>query len=247
MFFADVLADFFVSVQLGDARSQVVRETCQIISSLVQNEKLKPKLTAATKYVFPALFKLTYVTIKIMSESAMECIDNLVLSLPPAVVLHHLDLPSQDVHAQARGKSAACLAVLLNRMTRFEDMEPLLPGVEELIVRGLEDTSPEARSRARMSFARVQGLAPDRALAMTAGLKEHVRKQLGALAPAVAAKGADADAQGSRSGMPRLTQRTDFRAARLQFRSKAVAHAQGTPDRPHAELERPAGKENAEG
>jgi hypothetical protein len=234
-------------VQLGDARSQVVRETCQIISGLVQNENLKPKLTAATKHLFPALFKLTYVTIKIMSESAMECIDNLVLSLPPAVVLHHLDLPSQDVHAQARGKSAACLAVLLNRMTTFEDIEPLLPGIEELLVRGLEDTSPEARSKARSAFARMQALAPERALVVSAGLKDHVRKQLGALAPSSPGrtKGADPDAPGSKPAMPRLTQRTDFRAARLQFRSKAAGQVQGTPDRP--ELQPTAGKENAEG
>jgi hypothetical protein len=235
-------------VQLGDARSQVVRETCQIISGLVQNEKLKPKLSAATKYLFPALFKLTYVTIKIMSESAMECIDNLVISLPPALVLQHLDLPSQDVHAQARGKSAACLAVLLSRMAKFEDIEPLLPGVEELLVRGLEDTSPEARSKARAALARVQALAPDRALVLTAGLKDHVRKQLAALAPAGATKGAEPEAQGGKAGLPRLTQRTDFRAARLQFRSKAAGQAQGTPDRAQlgAAEALAAGKENAE-
>ncbi len=236
-------------MQLGDARSQVVRATCQVISGLVQNEKLKPKLTAATKYLFPALFKLTYVTIKIMSESAMECIDSLVLSMPPAVVLQHLDLPSQDVHPQARGKSAACLAVILNRMANFEDLEPLLPGIEELLVRGLEDTSAEARAKARASWVRVQSLAPGRALALAASLKEHVRKQLGALAHAgaIAVKGADAGPPGGKGALPRLAQRTDFRAARLQFRSKAAAQAPGTPERPHDQPEPPAGKENAVG
>jgi hypothetical protein len=205
------------------------------------------KLVTATKYLFPALFKLTYVTIKIMSESAMECIDSLVLAMPPAVVLQHLDMPSQDAHAQARGKSAACLAALLNRMLKFEDIEALLPGIEEQLVRGLEDPSPEARTHARATLVRLQALAPDRARALAAGLQEHVRKQLGALAhpAAVATKGADADAPGGRAGMPRLTQRTDFRAARLQFRSKAAPHVPGTPDRPHAEPERPAGQENA--
>ncbi len=219
-------------MQVGDARSQVVRETCTAISTLVSNRDLKPKVASAAKQVYPALFKLTYVTIKIISESAMKCLDSLVLSLPPGLTIHQLEGSSQDTHAQARGKSAGCLALLLSNITKAEELQGLLPAVEDLILRGLDDVSPDARSASKTCFARLQLLCPDRAVAMAARIKEPVRKQL-ALDGQATSLGKAPDAEPAKSAFPRLTQRTDFRAARLQFRSKNAGQAAETASVQH--------------
>ena len=80
----------------------------------------------------PALFKLTYVTIKIMSESALDCLDRLVLALPVTSFLHQLDVASQDIHPQARAKSAGCLALALDKVTSGEELESWVGVIEEV-------------------------------------------------------------------------------------------------------------------
>ena len=198
-----------------------------MITNLVSNKDLLPKVAMAAKQVFPALFKLTYVTIKIISDSALKCLDILVVSLPPGIVVHYLEAPSQDTHAQARGKCAGCLALLLSKLTTADELQPLLPAVESLILRGLDDVSPDARSGSKTSYGRLQLLCPDRAAAMAVHIKEQVRKQLGILADcdlSTCGRGAEPDVV--KEKLPRLSQRTDFRAARLQFRSKNA----GQPD-----------------
>ena len=213
---------FFFARQIGDARSQVVRETCLVITSLVQNAHLK--VANAAKQLFPSLFKLTYVTIKIISESAMKCLDSLVLALPVSSTINQLESSSQDVHAQARAKSAACLDLVLANTNKVEDLHPLLPVIEDLILRCLDDVSPEARAGSKASFARLQAIFPERAMAMASRMKESVRKLLGLVAQSEAgARGSEGEA--GKAVTARLPQRTDFRAARLNFRTKAAAQA----------------------
>ena len=97
-----------------------------------------------------------------------------------------------------------------------------------MVVRALEDASADTRIKARKTFESLQRLWPERAAVLLGQVKEQVRKQLMQGAAAAASSSQEALSAGqdaAAAARPRQGKRTDFRAARLEFRSKNAAPA----------------------
>jgi hypothetical protein len=65
-----------LAAQLGDLRSSVVGEACKLLPLLA--EHMGADFEDTLVYILPSLFKLLYVSIKVMSQAGDECVSQLL-------------------------------------------------------------------------------------------------------------------------------------------------------------------------
>jgi hypothetical protein len=149
--------------QVADLRSIIVKEIFRI--SYVLCEHFGHHANSMVTQWLPTIFKFTYITVKVMSDSAAEASQRCCLSQSASVVLPLLSAASRDSHAPLKARVGSCLVALLSRPSSHPGCvtSPLAPAIADICVTLVEDASPDVRPQGRMALAAYLSRWPDHA------------------------------------------------------------------------------------
>jgi hypothetical protein len=156
--------------QVADLRSIIVKEIFRI--SYVLCEHFGDHASVLVTKWLPTIFKFTYITVKVMSDSAAEASQRCCSSQSASVVLPLLYAASRDSHALLKARVGSCLVSLLSRASSH-------PGgvsascahiVADICVTLVEDASAEVRPQGRLALAAYLSKFPDHAAAILSRL-----------------------------------------------------------------------------
>jgi len=196
----------YLAVQVSDARSQIVRESCSLINRLLP--VLGDKLAIGTKYLLPALLKLTYVSIKVISESAVHTLKAMTAALNPSCLLPCFLTAMGDIHPQARSYSSSCVEMILSKSSGKES-EREVDMIAEILGKSLSDTSVDTRAHGKAAMELFMKKWPARADKLLESCSESICKLFKNTA------GSRAEVKSSLAN-----KRTDFRALRMEHIKK---------------------------
>eukprot|EP00743_Colponemidia_sp_Colp-15_P004002 GILK01004314.1.p1 GENE.GILK01004314.1~~GILK01004314.1.p1 ORF type:complete len:596 (+),score=113.02 GILK01004314.1:38-1789(+) len=165
-----------LSVQLTELRSQVIKEICGTVTYLAM--MMRKDFEQLAKYLLPFLAKLVIVAIKVISESAHDCVQ---------AILKHVqsDLCVQFVTTQAltnksalfRARSGEYYFQILDEWST-ETVKANLHSIEQGVMKLLTDSDGAARKNARSAFASLARNFRGRAVKIYRSLDKHVVKLL---------------------------------------------------------------------
>lgn len=137
--------------QVGDLRSQIVKEACLVIKALC--DTMPSALSSAScDALFTALLKNTYVTIKVIASSSRDAALAMAGSVRPAASLATLGkVVAADKHGAAR-----CVAIeVITELVHACDvalLEAYADGVEATVRKALSDADASARANGGRLF-----------------------------------------------------------------------------------------------
>jgi hypothetical protein len=149
--------------QVADLRSIIVKEIFRI--SFVLCEHFGDHAAVMVTQWLPTIFKFTYITVKVMSDSAAEAAQRCCLSQSASVVLPLLSAASRDIHPPLKARVGSCLLALLSRPSSHPGCvnSSLTPVVADICVVLVEDASHEVRPQGRLALAAYLSRWPDHA------------------------------------------------------------------------------------
>lgn len=183
-------------VQLADLRSQVVRETCSSITAML------PVLVRYSREVatmlLPQLWKLTYVTIKAMSEAANQCLLSIATVLPIDLCVASVTDAIADPHPMCRTQAAVILNALLlrrdvtypRRVSLDEDDDVVEIGLGAgkqasqvevmcaILSKLLVDVSADVRTHSKLAFETLAKGWPEQGKALLEAAPDNVQRML---------------------------------------------------------------------
>jgi len=173
--------------QVADLRSIIVKEIFRI--SYVLCEHFGVHASVMVTQWLPTIFKFTYITVKVMSDSAAEASQRCCLSQNASVVLPLLSAAARDSHAPLKARVGSCLVALLSRATSHPGCitASFAPVVADTCVLLVEDASPDVRPQGRSALASYLSRWPDHAAEVIsrlspAGQRSFVREAPSSLA-----------------------------------------------------------------
>lgn len=139
--------------QVADLRSIIVKEIFRV--SYVLCEHFGDHAAAMVTQWLPTIFKFTYITVKVMSDSAAEASQRCCLSQSALVVLPLLAAASKDSHAPLKARVGSCMVALLSRDNTHPGCVNIssAPIIADVCVTLVEDASPEVRPQGRLALA----------------------------------------------------------------------------------------------
>eukprot|EP00824_Muranothrix_gubernata_P015246 TRINITY_DN3166_c0_g1_i1.p1 TRINITY_DN3166_c0_g1~~TRINITY_DN3166_c0_g1_i1.p1 ORF type:complete len:1165 (+),score=209.18 TRINITY_DN3166_c0_g1_i1:276-3497(+) len=148
-----------IVTQVQDLRSAVVKETCNCIALLAQ--VMGDRLESFAEHVIPTLFKLTYVTIQIISDSGNQCIRSLIQSTRMTKCIPRF---VEGLHTRSSILRTRCAEYILlvleeSPSAHLEKHGDLL---EKTILQCMSDPMSEVRATARRCFWAFNQHFPDR-------------------------------------------------------------------------------------
>ena len=149
--------------QVADLRSIIVKEIYRISSVLC--EHFGDHAAVMVTQWLPTIFKFTYITVKVMSDSAADAAQRCCLSQRASVVLPLLSAASRDIHPPLKARVGSCLVALLSRSSSHPGCVTLqlAPVAADISVLLVEDASPEVRPQGRSALAAYLSRWPDHA------------------------------------------------------------------------------------
>ncbi|EKX36546.1 hypothetical protein GUITHDRAFT_117327 [Guillardia theta CCMP2712] len=190
---------------------QIVRESCTLINRLLPF--LGDKLANGAKFLLPALLKLTYVSIKVISESATQTLKAITAALTPSSLLPHFLAAMGDIHPQARSCASSCVEIVINQ-TSGKESEKEVDMIVEILSKSLSDTSADTRANGKAAMEQFMKKWPERADKLLEGSSESIRKLF---------KNPPANRAEVKSSL--ANKRTDFRALRMEHIKKLKSGA----------------------
>jgi hypothetical protein len=173
--------------QVADLRSIIVKEIFRI--SFVLCEHFGDHAAGMVTQWLPTIFKFTYITVKVMSDSAAEAAQRCCLSQSASVVLPLLSSASRDTHPALKARVGSCLVALLSRSSSHHGCvsSSLAPVVADICIVLVEDASHEVRPQGRLALAAYLSRWPDHAAEVIsrlspAGQRSFVREAPSSLA-----------------------------------------------------------------
>jgi len=169
--------------QVADLRSIIVKEIFRI--SYVLCEHFGDHAATMVTQWLPTVFKFTYITVKVMSDSATEASQRCCLSQHACVVLPLLSAASRDVHAPLKARVASCLLALLSRSTSHPGgvSSSFAAVVADMCVLLVEDASPDVRPQGRLALAAYLSRWPDHAAEVISRLSPAAQRSFVREAP----------------------------------------------------------------
>jgi hypothetical protein len=178
-----LLLPHFVA-HLKDLRSSIIKEMCRCLQSLAR--QLGRSFEPAVLILLPHLQALLYVTIKIISTSADECMVALFgLSCSPKT-FPTLLASMTDSHAVVRQKSAEYCLLLMQACTGLSaDCLEIVGGVAR---RAVEDSDTKTRAAGRALVIQMEGNYPAQGERLFSSLSTAVQKAVGKDRPGIKGK-----------------------------------------------------------
>lgn len=179
-----------LAAQIGDLRSAVVREACEVLAEMA--ECLGDAFgDTIGDVVIPALLKTSAVTIQVVWESGAETMRRTLNSsrIPPAIVSAMTQCAGSRNATATRSSVAEYVGIILDRHPRSE-LDRSVSSLEGAIRVGLNDAQADVRRRSRKNFCILEMMYPDRARTLFAKLDVVTQKAIieekgeGDLAPA---------------------------------------------------------------
>eukprot|EP00928_Gymnodinium_smaydae_P042112 TRINITY_DN2840_c0_g2_i2.p1 TRINITY_DN2840_c0_g2~~TRINITY_DN2840_c0_g2_i2.p1 ORF type:complete len:979 (+),score=165.24 TRINITY_DN2840_c0_g2_i2:73-2937(+) len=169
-----------LAVHVQDLRSSVARETCTALFVLVHT--LGAEFEPLALALLPALFKISLVTVQIISESGFQCACAIVRECCTAKVLRAVieQLPSKSGTQRWRCSQALLVALQTHPMA---SLERNVDALEDAIHQCMEDARDDVRSCGRSCFWLYFYFFEERAEGLRARLDSARRRQLDAARP----------------------------------------------------------------
>jgi hypothetical protein len=164
-------------------RSIIVKEIFRI--SYVLCEHFGDHAAAMVTQWLPTIFKFTYITVKVMSDSAAEASQRCCLSQSASVVLPLLAAASRDSHAPLKARVGSCLIALLSRASTHSGcVSPsFAPVISDICITLVEDASPDVRPQGRSALAAYLSRWPDHAAEVMSRLSPAGQRSFAREAP----------------------------------------------------------------
>jgi hypothetical protein len=178
----DMLPPIFEK-QVADLRSIIVKEIFRV--SYVLCEHFGDHAAVMVTHWLPTIFKFTYITVKVMSDSAAEASQRCCLSQSASVVLPLLAAASKDSHAPLKARVGSCMVALLSRDSTHPGCVDIsfAPSIADVCVNLVEDASSEVRPQGRLALAAYLSRWPDHAAQVIARLSPAGQRSFAREAP----------------------------------------------------------------
>ncbi|KAL0225346.1 hypothetical protein RCL1_003258 [Eukaryota sp. TZLM3-RCL] len=170
--FKDFIPAF--KLALGDLRSSLVKEACQLVS--IASITLRENFEVFFEPILPVLLKMTFVTVAIIASAGDQAVRSALLHSPiNQRILTILCEGVSSRHNQLRAKSAKYLGLILSihsppSLAKFEDI------LCSAIGSSLSDALPECRAAARVNIWLLERHFPGIADDLLSTAEPHQRK-----------------------------------------------------------------------
>ncbi|GAB5372923.1 hypothetical protein AAMO2058_001705900 [Amorphochlora amoebiformis] len=164
------------AIQLEDLRTAIIRECCGIIMEVC--DILREDAVDIVRFFLPHLFKLLYVSIKVVSISAHACLHHMVSCIPSLDLLEELIIGTKDSHASVRRRSIEYLQVLIIARCEDEGIEDFQEEFASPLLSCLGDGDPEVRSSSRALFFELQRIWPRYAVSLISKMPPEVQRAI---------------------------------------------------------------------
>lgn len=187
-------------MQLQDKRSSLVKEVCSAINSM--SEMLGQDFEPAAPKLVSALFSLTFVTVRVISVAAVECLHAICARIRPPTLLTELSKGLADVHMPMRQCAVSLLAEMM-ALRSAEELSPHVSSLVDMVVKALNDPGVGVRSKGKDAFTHMSTKFPTHAhrmlMRVAGAMRTQLSKQLGHEPPAPSSKEAGGSITGARS------------------------------------------------
>jgi hypothetical protein len=187
-------------VQLQDKRSSLVKEVCSAINSM--SEMLGEDFEPAAPKLVSALFSLTFVTVRVISVAAVECLHAICARIRPPTLLTELAKGLADVHMPMRQCAVSLLAEMM-ALRSAEELSPHVSSLVDMVIKALNDPGVGVRSKGKDAFTHMSTKFPTHAhrmlMRVTGAMRSQLSKQLGHEPPAPSSAEAGGSIMGARS------------------------------------------------
>ena len=161
--------------QLQDKRSTVVKQVCSTLKGVAS--LLGVEFEAAAVKLIPALLSLTFVTVRVISDSAVECLHVIAEHTRASVLLPEIAKGLTDAHVPLRQCAASLLTLLLTQRDA-EELNAHKMMIVDLTVTALNDPAVGVRNKGKQSFTSLAELFTTDAHRMLLRVSSAMRSQL---------------------------------------------------------------------
>ena len=161
--------------QLQDKRSTVVKQVCNTLKGVAS--LLGVEFEAAAVKLIPALLSLTFVTVRVISDSAVECLHVIAEHTRASVLLPEIAKGLTDAHVPLRQCAASLLTLLLTQRDA-EELNAHKMMIVDLTVTTLNDPAVGVRNKGKQSFTSLVELFTTDAHRMLLRVSSAMRSQL---------------------------------------------------------------------
>lgn len=154
--------------QLSDRRSAVIKEACHTIQSIsllchnkaYHDDRITQLYTELVCYWLIHLYPLVAVTIAVINQSAIQCIETMIKHVSniscsiSCNILHILIEETQHKHSEIRRHAYKSIAIWMNNLHSdtieyIRTQEAILQELQQCIQRGINDSNANTRTQAR--------------------------------------------------------------------------------------------------
>ena len=158
---------------VSDLRSIIVKESCTVLSLLAEN--FKSNFDSYAVYYLPSLLKQTSVKIKVISDSADQCIQALIKDTQFKNIKTIVEGLKNGKDITIRKKSTSYIKLILE-VYDINSLDKLRDIIEPLIIQSLSDASGEVRAEARACYWLYINHYPEQILSLNDKLPSAVLK-----------------------------------------------------------------------
>eukprot|EP00808_Paulinella_micropora_P018144 g74239.t1 len=140
-----------LAVQSTDLRSSIIKQVCGLLVEMAASAG--NQFDDSVAYLLPTLFKLLYVSIKVIAQSGDQCIRGILEHTHSPKLLQPMFQGSKDSHSVVRKSCCDYLALYLNQAPATEVVsEQNLRELEEVCVELTQDADAATRVSARALY-----------------------------------------------------------------------------------------------